>query len=64
MNDIISHFYISMIANIGNLDEFLDNLIVFNNGTYNTKTKLFGAHSPLSPCLFRFHFRGIQDHYL
>jgi phage/plasmid-associated DNA primase len=57
MNDIISHFYISMIANIGNLDEFfIDNLIVFNNGTYNTKTKLFGAHSPLSPCLFSLPF--------
>jgi hypothetical protein len=45
--------FMSMIANMGNLDEFfIDNLMCSIMEPIIRKTKLFGAHSPLSPCLF------------
>lgn len=54
---IINHFNISLVANIGSIDKFFfDNYIVFTNGTYNTKTKTFGAHSHSTPCFFSLPF--------
>lgn len=59
---IINHFNISLIADIGSVDKyFCDNYIVFSNGTYNTKTKKFGAHSHNLPCFFSLPFEWSKN---